>query len=103
VTLAPAAVLDFLIVEALDQGRSSSSAPRTIASTSATTPCVQREFKVPRKLEPEVVDAAFLPENPGELTVWGVVNGLTSVAKQMPYAEERAKLQRVAGELLVAR
>ena len=43
------------------------------------------------------------PRTPGELTVWGVVNGLTSVAKQMPYAEERAKLQRVAGELLAVR
>ena len=64
---------------------------------------LQREFKVPRKLAPDVVDAVFLPENPGELTVWGVVNGLTSVAKAMPYAEEREKLQRVAGELLTVR
>jgi hypothetical protein len=64
---------------------------------------LQREFKVSRKLAPEVVDAVFLPENPDELTVWDVVNGLTSVAKSMPCAEERAKLQRVAGQLLVAR
>lgn len=64
---------------------------------------LQREFKVPRKLAPEVVDAVFLPDNPGELTVWGVANGITSVAKRMPYAEDREKLQRVAGSVMAAR
>ena len=62
-----------------------------------------REFKVARKTAAEVVDAVFLPENPGELTVWGVANGLTSVAKREPYAEDRAALSRVAGEVLSVR
>lgn len=61
------------------------------------------DFGVPRKYVAEAVEAALYPENPGELTVWGVANGLSSVAKDLPFAEERAQLQRVAGELLAAR
>ena len=64
---------------------------------------LQRDFKLPKRLAPDIVDAVFLPENPGELTVWGVVNGLTSVAKTLPYAADRADLSRVAGELLSVR
>jgi hypothetical protein len=58
------------------------------------------EFKVAGKYVAEIVDAALRPENPGELTVWGVANGITSVAKDLPYAADRVELSRVAGELL---
>ncbi len=64
---------------------------------------LQREFRVPARLAAEVVDAVFLPENPGDLSTWGVVNGLTSVAKTLPYAADRAELSRVAGALLAVR
>ncbi len=40
---------------------------------------------------------------PSEVTVWGVVNVVTSAANQMPYAEERARLQRAARNLIGAR
>ena len=54
---------------------------------------------IARRLTPDVLarlDAGGHPESVAD-------NGLTSVAKQMPYAEEREKLQRVAGVLLAAR
>jgi hypothetical protein len=59
-----------------------------------------KQFKVSPKIAPDVVDAVFLPENPSELTHWGVVNGLTSVAKALPYADDRVELSRFAGQLL---
>lgn len=61
------------------------------------------EFHVPRRLAAQVVDAALLPENPGDLSVWGVSNGLSWVARELPFADERAQLQRIAGEILAAR
>ncbi|MCK6478653.1 MAG: hypothetical protein L6R43_00470, partial [Planctomycetes bacterium] len=61
---------------------------------------LQREFGIPKALAPEVLKAVHLPENPGEMTVWGVVNGITSVAKGMAYAEGKTQLASVAGELL---
>ncbi len=64
---------------------------------------LNREFKIPRRLTGEVVDAVFWPENPGELTAWGIANGLTSVAKSLPYASDRASLSRIAGEVLSVR
>lgn len=59
-----------------------------------------QEFKVPAKYVGEIVEAALYPENPGDLTVWGVANGLTWFARDLPYAEERVELGRIAGELL---
>jgi hypothetical protein len=64
---------------------------------------LQKEFGIPRDLVPEVLEAVSLPENPGDLSVWGVVNGLTSVAKLEAYAEGRVALAATAGDLLTAR
>jgi hypothetical protein len=64
---------------------------------------LQKEFGIPRDLVPEVLEAVHLPENPGDLSVWGVVNGLTSVAKFEPYAEGRVALAATAGGLLSVR
>jgi hypothetical protein len=61
------------------------------------------EFHVARKVAAQVVEAALIPENPGDLTVWGVANGLTWVAKDLPFADERVEMQRIAGEVLAAR
>lgn len=61
------------------------------------------EFHVPRKLAVDVVEAAFLPENPSNMSRWGVSNAVASVAKGLPFADERARMMRVAGEILVAR
>lgn len=64
---------------------------------------LQREFGVPKALLPEVMEAIHFEENPGDLSVWGVLNGLTSVAKLEPYAEGRVALAATAGELLQAK
>ena len=64
---------------------------------------LQREFKVPKRLVADVIDAVYLPENPGELTAWGVSQGITSAAKQLPYSADRADLSRIAGEVLSVR
>jgi hypothetical protein len=61
------------------------------------------EFHVPRRLAAHVVDEALKPHNPGELTAWGVSNGLASLAKEEPFADERAHFMKIAGEILVAR
>jgi len=55
------------------------------------------EFGVPRKHVGDVVASA------GELTTWGVVNGITAVAKSLPYAEQRVELSRLAGVVLQSR
>jgi hypothetical protein len=60
-----------------------------------------KQYKVSPKIAPDVVDAVFLPENPNELTHWGLVNGMTSVAKEMPYADDRVEMSRLAGNLML--
>jgi hypothetical protein len=62
-----------------------------------------KEFGVPAKHVDDVLEAVFLPENPQEFTHWGVANGLTSVAKDLPYAEDRVDLSRIAGAVLAVR
>lgn len=59
-----------------------------------------KEFAVPRDVAKAAIEAVFLPTNPGELTTWGVTQGLTSVAKTLAYAEGRVALAATAGELL---
>ena len=64
---------------------------------------LQQEFGVPVKHLDDVLEATFLPENVGEFTTWGLANGITSVAKSLPYAAEGVELSRIAGQVLVAR
>jgi hypothetical protein len=55
--------------------------------------------------ESDALEAASLvraPGNPGEFTVWGVVNALTSAAKAGGYADERFDRSAVAGRVLAA-
>jgi hypothetical protein len=61
------------------------------------------DFGVPRRLAADVVDAVFLPENVPEMTRWGVANGVATVAKGLPFADERARMMKIAGEILLAR
>jgi hypothetical protein len=54
------------------------------------------EFHVPRRLASQVVDEALKPHNPGELTSWGVGNGLprrtmTTIGHNDVGANDRAK------------
>ena len=56
-----------------------------------------------QRISDDVLEATFLPENVGEFTNWGLANGITSVAKTLPYAADGVELARVAGQVLVAR
>lgn len=64
---------------------------------------LNKEFGLRRDIVEEVLDAVTWPENPGLNTVWGVVNGITSVAKSEPFAADRVALASAAGRLLAAR
>ena len=61
-----------------------------------------REFGLAEADAREAADLVRTDENPGVYSVWGVANGLTSAAKALPYADERADLATTAGRLLAA-
>jgi hypothetical protein len=42
---------------------------------------LNKEFKVGEADAREIAELAYAAENPGDLSVWGVVNGMTSAAK----------------------
>ena len=48
----------------------------------------------------EIVELAYAEEDPGDLSVWGVVNGITSAAKAHRYAEARTHVSNLAGRVL---
>lgn len=61
---------------------------------------LNREFKLSQADAREIADLVRDPENPGEFTVWGVVNGVTSAAKAHSLAADRAGASAVAGRIL---
>lgn len=61
-----------------------------------------REFRMAEVDAMEAVELVRAPENPGEFTVWGVVNGVTSAAKAGTYAEDRTERSMTAGRILAA-
>ncbi len=63
---------------------------------------LNKEFKVSESDAREIVDLVYSPENPGDLSVWGVVNGITSAAKGHAYAEARTRISALAGRILTA-
>jgi hypothetical protein len=60
------------------------------------------EFKLSQADAREVVHLVREPENPGDLSVWGVVNGITSAAKAYAHAENRSRVSNLAGRILTA-
>ncbi len=61
---------------------------------------LQREFGATRSVARRAVEAALSPENPGNLSLWGIANGITSVAKQEAWAGSMADLSVQAGRVL---
>jgi len=59
-----------------------------------------REFRMGEADALEVTDLVRSPESPGEFTSWGVANGVTSAAKALPYASDRAHFSRLGGAIL---
>jgi len=61
---------------------------------------LNREFKISAANSREIVHLVRSPENPGSLSAWGVVNGITSAAKGFAHAEDRARWSALAGRVL---
>jgi hypothetical protein len=61
-----------------------------------------RDFRMAEADAIEAADLVRSPENPGEFTAWGVANGITSAAKALPYAGDRAEFSQIAGAVLAA-
>jgi hypothetical protein len=64
---------------------------------------LQRQFGVPAKTARAFVQAALLPENPRDLSYWGIVNGVSSTAKHQPFAGAMVDLATLAGKVLHTR
>ncbi len=71
-------------------------------STSTSIKRLNKEFKVSEADAREIVELAYAEENPRDLSVWGVVNGITSAAKAHRYAEDRTRVGALAGRVLTA-
>ena len=63
---------------------------------------LNREFKLSEADAREVVMLARAPENPGELSVWGIANGITSAAKAYANADDRVRVSSLAGRVMGA-
>jgi hypothetical protein len=60
------------------------------------------EFKLSQADAREVVHLVREPENPGDLSVWGLVNGITRAASAYAHAENRRRVSNLAGRVLAA-
>lgn len=71
------------------------------AAVDALIKLLGRKVVVSQKALGEAYDAAQLAERYGAPgSVWGMVNGLTEVSQRTPHADERVKLDCVAGEIM---
>lgn len=61
---------------------------------------LNKEFRVSEADAREIVELAYAAENPGDLSVWGVVNGITTAAKGHAHAESRSRTSLLAGRIL---
>lgn len=61
---------------------------------------LEREFGTSGKLAVAITDSAMLPENPSNLTVWGITNGITSLAKQETWASDLMEMSSLVGEVM---
>ncbi|MBI5851762.1 MAG: hypothetical protein HZB39_12160 [Planctomycetes bacterium] len=61
---------------------------------------LQREFGATKTMSRRAVEAALNPENPGDLSLWGIANGFTSIAKLETWAGSMADLSVQAGRVL---
>lgn len=96
------AVLTTREIDAFDAAKRTRFVPEGPNEREETVRRLVREFKLPEADAMEVADLVRAPENPGEFSVWGVVNGVTSAAKGLAYAEDRTALSVVAGRVLAA-
>ncbi len=94
------AVLTTAELDAFERARATRFVPEGPNEKEQTVQRLVREFRMPEGDALEVADLVRAPENPGEFTVWGVVNGITSAAKALPHATARTDASTVAGTIL---
>jgi hypothetical protein len=94
------AVLTTRELDAFETARTTRFVPEGSGERDAAIKRLVRDFRLPEADAMEVADLVRAPENPGAFTVWGVVNGITSAAKALAYADDRADLSAVAGSVL---
>ena len=94
------AVLTTAELDAFEVARTTRFVPEGPSEREDTVRRLVREFRLPESDALEVAELVRAPENPGEFTVWGVVNGITSAAKASPYASERVDVSALAGTVL---
>lgn len=95
-------VLTTAELDVFERARTTRFVPKGPGEQEAAVRRLVREFRMPEADALEAVSLVRAPENPGELTVWGVVNGITSAAKGLAYAEGRAAQSAAASQVLVA-
>jgi hypothetical protein len=62
---------------------------------------LRESYDFTKKVAEEAVQRAYIDPGPElALSVWGVVQGLTSLAREIPYALERTQMERRVGRLL---
>lgn len=96
------AVLTTRELDAFERARTTRFVPEGPGEREEAVRRLVREFRMPEADAMEVVELVRAPENPGEYTVWGVVNGITSAAKSRPYAADRVEGGSVAEKVLEA-
>ncbi len=94
------AVLTTAEFDAFEIARTTRFVPEGPSEKKQTVQRLVREFRMPEADAMEVADLVRAPENPGEFTVWGVVNGITSAAKAAPYAADRTDISALARRVL---
>lgn len=95
-------VLTTAELDVFDQARTTRFVPEGPSEREQAIRRLVREFRLPEADATAAADLVRTPENPGEFTVWGVVNGITSAAKALAYAGERADFSVIAGDVLAA-
>lgn len=96
------AVLTTAELDAFEQARTVRFVPEGASEREQAIRRLVREFRLAEADATAAADLVRAPENPGEFSVWGVVNGITSAAKTMAYAGDRADFSTVAGEVLAS-
>jgi hypothetical protein len=95
-----APVLTTLELDAFEHARTTRFVPEGLNEADRAVQRLVKEFRMSEADALEAVSLVRTPENPGEFTIWGVVNGITSAAKASAFAAERVGRSGIARMLL---
>jgi hypothetical protein len=94
------ATLTMRELDAFETSRTTRFVPEGPSEKEQTVQRLVREFRMSEADAMEAADLVRAPENPGDFSVWGVVNAMTTAAKALPYASERFEATALAARLL---